>query len=352
MKRALGFLVGTALTLSGGWSVQAQPPGGGRGGPGGPGGPGGMLGGMMGGGMMRGMGGGGAMQLLGMDPVVEELKLDADQKEDLEELRGKFQAKMRELMPGRPGAGGPGAGGPGGRGQGQPGGRAQGGGRGQGGGGRGDAQPPGRGGPGGLMGAFDPEALQEMARKMREMAEEVEEEVADILAPDQLDRLIGLIIQRSEIQSVMSRLVADRLSITDQQKKQLETIQEDAQTKMQESVREAMVNFGGGGGGGFGGEGMRERMQEMRENMEKMQKEVATEMESVLTAEQKKTMEQLRGAKFDFPEPRGWQGAGGRGPGGPGGAEAQGGRRGGQGAEGAGRRGGGGGRPGRGGTET
>lgn len=199
------------------------------------------------------------------------------------------------------------------------------------------------------MGAFDPEALQEMARKMREMADEVEEEVADILAPDQLDRLIGLIIQRAEIQAVTSRLVAERLSITDQQKKRLETIQEDSQTKMQESVREAMVNFGGGGGGGFGGEGMRERMQEMRENMEKMQKEVATEMENVLTADQKKLMEQLRGPKFDFPEPRGWQGAGGRGQGG---AEAQGGRRGGQGAEGAGRRGGGGGRPGRGGTET
>ena len=236
-------------------------PGGGRG-QGGPGGGRMMMG--MGGGMM----GGGVSGLLGMKEVREELKLDEDQVAELEELSKSMMESMRSL---RPQGGGPG----------------------------------GANGGGGQPGAFNPSDVQAMMEKVQKIAEENESKIEEILDPKQLDRLVGLTIQRSKIQAVKSKLVANRLGITEEQKTKMADIEKANGEKMRELFQ-----------GGFN--------QEAREKMTKMREEGEAKLQEVLTAKQKEDMESLKGPEFKFPEPQfrfGGQGGpgGGRGNRRPGG---------------------------------
>jgi hypothetical protein len=200
-----------------------------------------MMGGMMGG----GMGGAGVTGLLMMKEVREELKLDEDQVAELEDL-GKA---MRNMRP-------------------------------QGGGG---GQPPN---------AQDRQAMME---KMQKANEENEAKVEEILDPKQFDRLVGLYIQASKLQSLNSKLVATRLGITEDQKTKMAEIAKANGEKMRELFQ-----------GGFG--------PDAREKMGKMRDEAEAKIKEVLTDKQKQDMEALKGAEFKFPEPQ-WRG----GPGGPGG---------------------------------
>jgi hypothetical protein len=203
-----------------------------------------MMGGMMGG----GMGGAGVTGLLMMKEVREELKLDEDQVAELEDL-GKA---MRNMRP-------------------------------QGGGG---GQPPN---------AQDRQAMME---KMQKANEENEAKVEEILDPKQFDRLVGLYIQASKLQSLNSKLVATRLGITEDQKTKMAEIAKANGEKMRELFQ-----------GGFG--------PDAREKMGKMRDEAEAKIKEVLTDKQKQDMEALKGAEFKFPEPQ-WRGGPG-GPGGPGG---------------------------------
>jgi hypothetical protein len=200
---------------------------------------------MMMGGMM---GGGGVTGLLMMKEVREELKLDEDQVAELEDL-GKAMKNMRP----------------------------------QGGGG---GQPPN---------AQDRQAMME---KMQKANEENEAKVEEILDPKQFDRLVGLFIQASNLQSLNSKLVATRLGITEDQKTKMAEIAKANGEKMRELFQ-----------GGFG--------PDAREKMGKMRDEAEAKIKEVLTDKQKQDMETLKGAEFKFPEPQ-WRGGPG-GPGGPGG---------------------------------
>ena len=199
-----------------------------------------MMGGMM--------GGGGVTGLLMMKEVREELKLDEDQVAELEDL-GKAMKNMRP----------------------------------QGGGG---GQPPN---------AQDRQAMME---KMQKANEENEAKVEEILDPKQFDRLVGLFIQASNLQSLNSKLVATRLGITEDQKTKMAEIAKANGEKMRELFQ-----------GGFG--------PDAREKMGKMRDEAEAKIKEVLTDKQKQDMETLKGAEFKFPEPQ-WRGGPG-GPGGPGG---------------------------------
>lgn len=213
-------------------------------GPGGRGGPGGGRG-MMGMGM--GMGGGVA-GLLMMKEVREELKLDEDQVQELEDLGKGIQESMASMRPQ----------------QGQ---------------------------------APDPAAMQANMEKIRKVMAETEEKIAEMLDPKQLDRLIGLVIQRDSLRALNSKIVAEKLEITDDQKAKMAEIEKGLGDKMRELFQ-----------GGFSPE-MRDKMRELRE-------EGDTKLKALLTDKQKEDMESLKGAEFKFPEPQFNRGGPGGGPGG------------------------------------
>jgi hypothetical protein len=136
--------VAMAACLAGVMTAGAVAQGPGRGGPGGPGG------GRMGMGM--GMGMGGVTGLLGMKEVREELKLDEDQVKELEDMGKSMMESFAGMRPQ----------------QGQ--------------------QP-------------DPAAMQEAMEKIRKAMAEAESKVEDILDPKQVERLIGLVIQRDNLRT-------------------------------------------------------------------------------------------------------------------------------------------------------
>ena len=181
------------------------------------------------------------------------------------------------------------------------------------------------------------EERTEFFSKMRKQAEErnakMKEQLEEVLFPEQLERLQEINIQLQGIAALRNADVAKELKITEAQKKELEEVQAGLMEKMREGMRELFT-------GGGGREGMREKIEEMRDDME-------GDVLDVLTSDQKKKFEEMKGEKFEMPE-----GSFGRGRGGQGGQGGFGGRGGGE-QGGRGGRGGGeqGGRGGRGGGE-
>lgn len=229
------------------------------------GGPGGGVGrggaGGFGGG---GFGGGGMASLLGITEVRKELDMDEESIKDYEAASKEMRDEMMSSF---------------------------GGGRGNGGGGGGGTPPD----------------MTKMRENMALMQGKIETKLADILNPKQFDRLIGLYIQRDGTRTLSSKIISTKLEITEEQKAKIAEIEKAA-------AEEMGTMFGGGrggaGGGGAGGAGFAD----MREKMDKMRKESEEKTNGVLTAAQKAKMEELKGAKFEFPapQPRGG-GAGGRG---------------------------------------
>lgn len=251
------FLVGCILMVAAPFSMaQGGRGGAGGGGPGG-GGPGGVRGGWGGGGFGGGMGGGGLFSLTQITEVQAELKIDEDQKKELESIAKEMRDARTALMPAPADGGRP-----------------------------------------------DVTKMRELMPKMAEMQTKFEGKLEEVLDPKQMDRLLGLYVQRDELRTLSNVIVAVKLKITEDQKAEL--------AKLEKAAGEAMMSaFSGGAGGGGGGADMREKFQAMR-------KESEEKTMSVLTAEQKKTMEDMKGAKFEFPQ---------RGPGGPGGQGGPGGGR-------------------------
>jgi Spy/CpxP family protein refolding chaperone len=140
----------------------------------------------------------------------------------------------------------------------------------------------------------------EMQAKMQAKAKEVKEQVAEVLTPGQLDRLNQISIQVRGAGALQDPEVAAALKITDEQKKQLTEKGEEVREKMREKMREAFT----------GGKGGPEAFQTLRTEME-------TEVLSVLTEEQRKEFESMKGEKFEMSMgwDRGQRGGGDRGPG-------------------------------------
>ncbi len=252
------------------------PGGGGRGGP-----PGGF----------GGRGSSGIMGLLRMEEVQKELKLTDDQKKELLA----FSERLRESM-------GSGGRGPGGATSGRPeGGRPEGG------------RPEGGRTPGAGISAEQMTQFRETMARMAEARNKAEQEImTTILDPDQGDRILGLLIQKEDGQSLSSNVLADALALSPEQKQQVKTVTDNngnERMKMMESVMR--------GGGGFS--------QELRDQMEGLSKKLNTELIAVMTPDQKAKFESMKGEKFTFPEQRGFGGGPGGGdrtrgaPGGEGG---------------------------------
>jgi len=176
------------------------------------------------------------------------------------------------------------------------------------------------------------EERTEFFEKMRKQAEErntkMKEQLEEVLFPEQLERLQQINIQLQGIAALQNAEVAKELKITEAQKKELEEVRAGLMEKMRDGMREL---FSSGSR-----EGIREKMEKMRDDME-------GDVLAVLTSDQKKKFEEMKGEKFEMPE--GSRGQGGRGGfGGRGGGE-----QGGRGGRGGGEQGGRGGRGGGGG---
>jgi Spy/CpxP family protein refolding chaperone len=108
--------------------------------------------------------------------------------------------------------------------------------------------------------------------KMRKLMDEASEKLNKVLDAGQQKRLMGIFVQVAGPGAVMDPSVAKEIGVTDEQK---------------DKLREAMGPPPGGGGAG-GAAGFRERR-------EKMEKEVT----AILTSDQQKKLEDLKGEKVD-----------------------------------------------------
>jgi hypothetical protein len=284
-----GIFASAVVFASTAGTVMAQPPGGGRGGQGGPGG--GGRGGMM---MMAGGGGGGVMSMFSLlrnEKVQGEVKITDEEKAALE----KAGEKVREMT------------------------------------------SPAGGGRGfqnfrDMSEEERKKVMDEMQARMKKANEAAREELEGILPPEKLSRLLGIYIQNSQMGQVLSNpMVAEELELTDEQKEKVTKTGTELAEEMQSTMSELF-----GGGPGTDRSAIQTKMEEFRKKGDE-------KYLSILTDDQKKKLEELKGAEFKLsPEELrsgmfgGRGGAGG--PGGPGG-------RGGRGGEGGGE---GGGRPSRG----
>lgn len=266
------FRVGTFVLVLGVMAftavAQDQQPGGGRGGRGG-GGPGGGFGfgGGPGGGMMGRMQGGASAvaRLLTAEEVRKEVALGEDGYAALQ----KVQEELRSSF------GGP-------------------------------------GGPGGgrnFQDMTDEERQKmrdEFTKRQKENDEKVQGVLDEVLTPDGYARLLGLYAQLNNWQAVQNELIAKKISLSDDSKKKIEA----AQTKLGEEMRAQFEQARNGGGGG--------NREEMMARMEEMRKKQDEAVSGSMSDSEKKALEELKGAKFNFPESLTRRGGFG-GPGGPGG---------------------------------
>lgn len=276
MRSMVGLALGVALLVCAASVAEAQRPGGGR--------QGGFGGGF--GGPGQGVS---LLALLRIEAVQKELELTEDQVASIRKV-------SEELRPAR-----------GGRGEGRPGGEGQPRRR-RGGNDDSDARANGperffvqqEGQPG-------PREISEEDRaRFREQAEarakKEREELAKILKPEQMKRLEEIRIQQAGPAALNFPDVAEKLKITDEQKEKMGKAREESQAKMRELFTGAR-------------DGDREAA---RAKIAELRKETEEKVLAVLSEDQKKQFEDMKGKKFDMPENAG-RGPGGRGPGGRGG---------------------------------
>lgn len=270
----LAFTIGVAFVSSS--YSQEERQGGRRGGGGGRFGGGGFR---FGGGMFGG--GGNELSLLRIPAIQKELGLSGDDKDRADQLAEDLQAEQRETM-----------------------------------------QKLGID-----FGALRDMPQDEREKKMKEMSDaqakvaaKYQAKVDEMLKPEQSKRLKQIALQTQGAQALGAENVAKDLGLSDDQKKDIAKIQEDAMASMRRG-------FGRGQEQGQGQEDLQARMEEMR----KAGEERDAKLLAVLTDDQRKKFDELKGEAFDVASLR-------RGPGGFGGGRGgAGGRRGGRGGEGGGR---------------
>lgn len=144
------------------------------------------------------------------------------------------------------------------------------------------------------------EERAKLRTQMEERAKKTEETVKSILDEKQYARLNELSIQQAGVMALSRPEVAEKLKLTDDQK-----------TK----IREAASAGGRGGFGGFNPNATEEERRKAREEATARREKLNSDVLAVLTAEQKKTFEDMQGKKFEFPVFGGFGGGGNR-PGG------------------------------------
>jgi hypothetical protein len=156
-------------------------------------------------------------------------------------------------------------------------------------------------------GGFDPTAFQQ--RRDEEM-----KKIDEILLQPQQDRLAEIMLQLQGASTALADAkVADKLSLTGDQKDKLTALNDEYRQKFQDLIQNLRQNGGGGGGGaGRGAFNSPEFAAAMKEHNDKAL--------DVLTADQKAQYEKMEGKKIDV-DPASLRGRGRRG--GAGGGNAQ-----------------------------
>lgn len=242
--------------------AQDSPPGGRRGmrgpGMGGPGmgGPGMGGSGMRGqgmGGPMGGLGSFGVIQLLGIEQVQKEINLTEDQKAQLEKFRQGLREEMQKVMEEFR-----------------------------------DLGPEER-----------RQKFEQSREKFLQQAEQREKDaaakLADILQPEQLKRVKQIQLQQAGAAVLRSPVVAEQLSLTEDQKTQLKKIQDEAFEQMRKA-REARRAEGGGDRP----EGQPRPPRGDRNQMRQRRAEIEKKCMAVLTPEQKAKLAEMMGQPFEL----------------------------------------------------
>jgi len=141
------------------------------------------------------------------------------------------------------------------------------------------------------------EDRQKQREKMSELRDQfddrVREQLRDVVEREQMMRLYQIRLQvRAVVDSLANRYVAGRLKITDDQKNRLAEINKDMQAKRSElfsSMRDAS----------------REQRSEAYQKYRKIRSDADEQALGLLTAEQKKAFEEMKGEKIELQTGRG-----------------------------------------------
>lgn len=146
--------------------------------------------------------------------------------------------------------------------------------------------------------------IAQMRERAAKEAKAANAKLGEILLPHQMKRLKEIALQQRGTSALTDPEVAEELKLTDAQKKKLDEVNQKNMETMRTKMREL---FQGGNR-----DGIREKMQEMR-------KEAEAKVLAVLTADQKKQFDEMKGEPFEMPQrtfTRGGRRGGGRGQGG------------------------------------
>ncbi len=132
--------------------------------------------------------------------------------------------------------------------------------------------------------------LPNLMKKFGEKGKELQAKVDGFLNAEQNARMKELSLQQRDAEALGDEDVISALKLTDDQKKKLRDVQEEAARQVEEALKPLL---GGGGGGDLG---------DIKTKMEKMRKELSEKALAVLTSEQKAKFEKMKGPKFDFPQ--------------------------------------------------
>ncbi len=136
---------------------------------------------------------------------------------------------------------------------------------------------------------------EERVAKLKEFNEQAQDLLDEVLTPDHLKRLMGLLVQRTGNRAAANDLIAGEIGLDESEQKKIRELADEAQASMRAKMREI---FQGGGGD-------REKFQEMAEQA---RKEMDQSIAEALTSDQQKALEDLKGEKFEFPEGGGFGG--------------------------------------------
>lgn len=139
---------------------------------------------------------------------------------------------------------------------------------------------------------------QEAMQKFRELQQEQDKKVGEILSRDQMARYKQLHLQRTGIRALDQKEVADQLKLTSDQRAQVVAAINGEREAMQAAFQSAQ---------GGDREAARAKFQEIRQSTD-------AKLNAVLTDAQKRQFDQMKGAAFQFPQRGPGQGARNGGP--------------------------------------
>lgn len=127
--------------------------------------------------------------------------------------------------------------------------------------------------------------FEELGKKRAELAKESEKGLSEFLTDEQSKRLDEIVVQLTGIRALSNEDIAKKLKLTSDQKGDIKEAFESADTDRRKMFEEARAS-----GGGF--EGMREKMEEARRKTD-------AKVLAVLSDDQKKQFDGLKGKPFE-----------------------------------------------------